>query len=107
MRISDWSSDVCSSDLPLRMGHYKLGKLADDFIERSRADGQVFRERLPLPDLRSVGGELSAPGIRQLRRDRCHSAGKCCRDGTREPIILQTKSKNGRASGRERGFQYV
>src|SRR3546814_7148127 len=73
------------------MGHYKLGKLADDFIERSRADGQVFRERLPLPDLRSVGGELSAQGIRQLRRDRCHSAGKCCRDGTREPIILKTK----------------
>src|SRR3546814_9802692 len=35
MRISDWSSDVCSSDLPVHLGH---DQIENDEIERARTD---------------------------------------------------------------------
>src|SRR3546814_7122189 len=39
MRISDWSSDVCSSDLRLAQGIRSLGRRPDD-----RRDGQGLRQ---------------------------------------------------------------
>src|SRR3546814_15652405 len=56
MRISDWSSDVCSSDLPVRVGapsEQHLGKVSGVMAEpvhlgelRSQPSGeQVLRER--------------------------------------------------------------
>src|SRR3546814_8012776 len=54
MRISDWSSDVCSSDLPLthhenpKRGMGQLGRDVDieaPVVERV----QIFRESFPVP----------------------------------------------------------
>src|SRR3546814_10766253 len=41
MRISDWSSDVCSSDL-----HHPLLRLIHDEIEELRGAGEVLAKRL-------------------------------------------------------------
>src|SRR3546814_2016089 len=59
MRISDWSSDVCSSDLPL--GHRALPRVvlvcvADVGPDRSwGAQGQVGRRRLRMVAVRRRG----------------------------------------------------
>src|SRR3546814_20420247 len=79
MRISDWSSDVCSSDLNERIAerlHPRPAHKANE-LERARGDQQSGRD--------GVGG------TRNPRRER--------QRGGRDPI--------GRASGRERVFQYV
>src|SRR3546814_1832167 len=39
MRISDWSSDVCSSDLPYRKGHARSCRTLAPPSRRSRLDG--------------------------------------------------------------------
>src|SRR3546814_21090769 len=80
MRISDWSSDVCSSDLFVE-------DLVQGGVERLRG-GQVAAERLfdhyPRAPGATAGVERPDHGREQARRD---------------PI--------GRASGRERVCQYV
>src|SRR3546814_2108116 len=50
MRISDWSSDVCSSDLPGQIFKNALtglpiggGKGGSDFNPRGRSDGEIMR----------------------------------------------------------------
>src|SRR3546814_16422752 len=47
MRISDWSSDVCSSDLPANEIGWYLGGIGKGFVEDAR---QV------LDDIQAVGG---------------------------------------------------
>src|SRR3546814_3672807 len=51
MRISDWSSDVCSSDLARRTPSFK----------RSTLSPRVRQDVPPLPEQRSLG-ELWSPG---------------------------------------------
>src|SRR3546814_14193615 len=48
MRISDWSSDVCSSDLFLDTAdqHHPLLRLIHDEIEELRGAGEVLAKRL-------------------------------------------------------------
>src|SRR3546814_19250761 len=97
VRISDWSSDVCSSDLPVlvlrlfRTRHHQTGRQMGDADRRigrvdvldaspgsaHRVDADVFR-----PDL-----DVDLLGLRRQR------------DGRRRTI--------GRASRREKGCQYV
>src|SRR3546814_7222101 len=36
MRISDWSSDVCSSDLTVNASEQQIGQALDRFVTRSR-----------------------------------------------------------------------
>src|SRR3546814_15980942 len=50
MRISDWSSDVCSSDLPRRQRHRRLAIFAER-LGHLRRDINLARER------RVAGGE--------------------------------------------------
>src|SRR3546814_1136019 len=66
MRISDWSSDVCSSDLAEQIGHDAEGRERDDVdlgmteepeqvLEQNRA-AAVIAELLPhLDDRRQIG----------------------------------------------------
>src|SRR3546814_5447669 len=78
MRISDWSSDVCSSDLPLRRDRYVL-----------HADL-----------LAVVDGRRTAQGQQQHRgHTRLRTA-----DPARDPRLVV---EIGRASCRERVCQYV
>src|SRR3546814_7076277 len=63
MRISDWSSDVCSSDLNPHLhetgGEIRIGRIADD---------EVFKLLLAEPDPLDVVARLNAPS-RQLALD--------------------------------------
>src|SRR3546814_2410330 len=70
MRISDWSSDVCSSDLEA----HRIGQLADQFVELGGADRVEPRGRLVEEEQRGVereraceSGALDHPA-RQLGR---------------------------------------
>src|SRR3546814_9542467 len=94
MRISDWSSDVCSSDLP--DSYYASRELipADLMPDLERAKIVItnyhafkLRERIEL----SKGGRLLLQG----------------RGGDALETRETEGQKNGRASGRERGCQYV
>src|SRR3546814_10976085 len=58
MRISDWSSDVCSSDLP------GIGLLLGRAL-RVREDGSVVRELLPTPNDRATLASGGATIVQQ------------------------------------------
>src|SRR3546814_1199211 len=82
MRISDWSSDVCSSDLaaPGR----RRRRLARDLRRRPRAVARV------------------AFAAHRCRRDRVGAA-----RGDAQVRTQDDRREIGRASCRERGWQYV
>src|SRR3546814_5132718 len=48
MRISDWSSDVCSSDLPVIRQHVLFGYLFDFTLEVTKGKGDATFDRQPL-----------------------------------------------------------
>src|SRR3546814_18412872 len=116
MRISDWSSDVCSSDLKLRRleeGGGPVGAL-DQRLDLARQHGrqpepkldrtlQPILERLVVdPDGRLEGRDQVADhvfrGIVQ----------QCCEPPARiDPRVQPLGTQIGRASGRERVWQYV
>src|SRR3546814_12715216 len=109
MRISDWSSDVCSSDLP-------LGKL------RSRArgsDGGHKGVRSALVTFQTDGFRRLKIGVAPAEPPRSATdylvtpfgpAAAAAIDGAVESAAERLLSMNkeiGRAAGRERGGQYV
>src|SRR3546814_20799335 len=77
MRISDWSSDVCSSDLPqflLRPFEHEAGQLLAegvvDLLQGVAGDGEGFRER-----------PAHADGLGALsRKDASHGHGRLLRE---------------------------
>src|SRR3546814_17368117 len=73
MRISDWSSDVCSSDLPHQQGHLVDAAMAA-FASNAAVDmDRVIEENIigqlrhPVPDQRTAAGQ-AFPHPRQHRR---------------------------------------
>src|SRR3546814_10767717 len=67
MRISDWSSDVCSSDLDLRDRLYShLVGLDQAFFERSRSGELVSRLTADTELLRSVVGSTISVALRSV-----------------------------------------
>src|SRR3546814_16149250 len=102
MRISDWSSDVCSSDLKLEDGHIED---AEAFVFRVAANLLADRGRrmatrggAPLP---LEGSEAMVSGV----------ARECVEDRSPERVLLgqdalQQVLEIGRASCRERVCQY-
>src|SRR3546814_3992141 len=59
MRISDWSSDVCSSDLLVLYGAYALGA-------KRRGDADVARLSRIMEELARMGWDNTNPAFRQL-----------------------------------------
>src|SRR3546814_17966249 len=90
MRISDWSSDVCSSDL-----------LADhgDGLAGADVEGDVVDHRLPLAGDAERGGEV---GDAQDRRGARHGGGG---GGAHDSPL--SFGEIGRASWREKVGKYV
>src|SRR3546814_15919775 len=90
MRISDWSSDVCSSDLslPRRMALLDWAAQSGAWIIEDDYDGEYRYVSRPLPALRS------------LDRD-----GRVIYAGTFSKVLFP--GKIGRASCSERVCQYV
>src|SRR3546814_11419516 len=122
MRISDWSSDVCSSDLTIAEVVDDLGVLPKTPVAEHPDDVAVHRNRLALIDdqrtVEAAPGLLEAalvrvipvsPGIGHLelvdegfaRRDR--------RLGQARHTVHRIRNAHatGRASCRERACQYV
>src|SRR3546814_20732753 len=92
MRISDWSSDVCSSDLVPTIGHRQLGALTPADVRKVtdavRAAGRTS----------TTAGYVHAVLVRSLKA--------AVREGPVVPdrVFL---TEIGRASCRERVFPYV
>src|SRR3546814_2124845 len=71
MRISDWSSDVCSSDLKL-LG---LGYPGGPAVERAAEAGDPDRFDLPRPMLGRPGCDFSFSGLKTAVRRRVEQLG--------------------------------
>src|SRR3546814_13175043 len=99
MRISDWSSDVCSSDLALRLGHLDELLLHHHGIARGR--GLVA---LLLLDAAGVGAEAGGLDVPRPGRRRLQRRSGLALDHAAKLLRLQ---EIGRASCRERVCQYV
>src|SRR3546814_2433960 len=86
MRISDWSSDVCSSDLPVQ----RVEQLNS---ARPPAEPQL---RVPEIALRLIGEQRMIPAILALPDQPCQIL-----------LLIKDRLEIGRASCRERVCQYV
>src|SRR3546814_5795114 len=81
MRISDWSSDVCSSDLARVPLPLLRGIIDGDYREPPRSTGQLRLELVVLPLLQHrprqwrVDADPAQPGIGLVRTDDAITAG--------------------------------
>src|SRR3546814_20779039 len=112
MRISDWSSDVCSSDLQKRRRRCRRSWLVG-----------CHHEAVPKVDHADLGGERRDLGVREVLRKAALQGGLVGggvevgeRLGPRQGRLLALAEvvdvppddeEIGRASCRERGCQYV
>src|SRR3546814_18573712 len=109
MRISDWSSDVCSSDLLADLG--KGIVVARIVIERLRAavGGEVISPEPVLPQHNRIGGNGADLFDEASKVERHLWIGRAiidiCRGGGRWLSELVDLDRNGRASGRESEVQ--
>src|SRR3546814_1056706 len=93
MRISDWSSDVCSSDLSQWFGQMRANPI-DYFGKAARSSAQLHKCRELTVPLAGGDGQQAAA----LFGARCRSPGR----------LRSTPAQEiGRASWRERVCQYV
>src|SRR3546814_9254732 len=101
MRISDWSSDVCSSDLP--------GSVPPAMPELARHQGTIMAARGTLRLVRAQGEALARYAGRALWPAARASVGRdpAFDPETRSWFAGQLEHKIGRASCRERVGQYV
>src|SRR3546814_18838679 len=103
MRISDWSSDVCSSDLEFRHGPHGAARIAHrvDLV-----DGDGRQNALDPVNLRLVRAVEKLAGIGRKGFDVAMLALGIQRvEGQR--TLARARYQIGRASCRERGCQYV
>src|SRR3546814_5904531 len=89
MRISDWSSDVCSSDLPEAVQPFLFN---------------LFNDHAILPFFQPVRGLLASfiakRRVKETQKIYAHLGGG-------SPLLPNTQQQIGRASCRERVCQYV
>src|SRR3546814_13886611 len=111
MRISDWSSDVCSSDLTLSGIAHQYNVSLNELRHANGIKGSELRigQTLRVPAhyrLHRVSSGQTLSGIAQ-RYNTSISALRSA-NGIRGSVLHagQTLKEIGRASGRERGGQY-
>src|SRR3546814_15336829 len=75
MRISDWSSDVCSSDLSFGAGNFGMC---------GRAYGPRMLYTWPTARISVMGGEQAANVLAQVRRDNIEARGDAWPDAEEE-----------------------
>src|SRR3546814_3553103 len=110
MRISDWSSDVCSSDLA---NHSAFG---EQLAERARWRIEHDFHRLDALSERAAEAGMTLPDDACLR-DPAHleeRLASLCTERARHPVAGDSRlrlgaagGENGRRSGRERGCRSV
>src|SRR3546814_2018840 len=99
MRISDWSSDVCSSDLRVRLARDGVARSAIQAVERRLALGDELRG--PFERLAVMGGEQSeaqrlafVPLLQQLghRHYVAEALRHLLRSGHREKAVVKPET---------------
>src|SRR3546814_15252857 len=115
MRISDWSSDVCSSDLADRLAADTADRRAHE-QRRRRWDrwwnGALAGFALLVPIAGGYGyylgnGAGEAQGYARARDETAAASWANTTNGKLARRIDQASEQTGRASRRERGCQYV
>src|SRR3546814_19645584 len=109
MRISDWSSDVCSSDLlgaPILFGNIAGAVDPGAFQPRGIASVDLVQGRIALG---SIGAAIGRPVGPHLHRRGLGNGGEAGdgNGGLDAGVVGVDYEKIGRASGRERVCQYV
>src|SRR3546814_19549361 len=106
MRISDWSSDVCSSDLDLIIGPMHDERRHLDFLQIVREVG--FRKGLHAVVMRLCTADhaLTPPVLDQTLADLCTVALEAV-EGPGRDIEVELRTKIGEASCRERVCEYA
>src|SRR3546814_14116636 len=104
MRISDWSSDVCSSDLEYRIGEIYLSATPDNaqqistnarkIIEQIQQGGsfQASDRQFSEASTAAVGGDLGWVRLEQVPPELA--------------VAARDMQEDGRALGRDRGWSY-
>src|SRR3546814_17030420 len=118
MRISDWSSDVCSSDLAAATGHHVGDRDDAEQVEvllprgNRAADGEgegaghvEQGEQQQFLVHRSALRALGMPALSVARPEPCGAGTTDIRSG--KLMTPPSQEQIGRASCRERGVQYV
>src|SRR3546814_8465762 len=92
MRISDWSSDVCSSDLPQRLARHRLQPVGES-VSRLRARLRVLLR----PALARLSRPVARAGFRDqaVRQDQRGRAPAC---GTGEARLCAAHDRAGHRS---------
>src|SRR3546814_2808309 len=106
MRISDWSSDVCSSDLPRSGAHVLRGEAGQRFdrFGRTRGFGDELSPILKLVPVAALADEGFI--IQPLGDDHMRHCGQHRDVGARPKRQMMFRpDKSGSASGRERVWQ--
>src|SRR3546814_20019888 len=112
MRISDWSSDVCSSDLQLEQPVaaaglqvvVALGLRRGDQLDLPRVEAEAL---IGLPALRLEGAVVGQEDALRTGLDQCRGDAAARDVGERLGREDDGDVQIGRASGRERVCQYV
>src|SRR3546814_5347385 len=96
MRISDWSSDVCSSDL-------QAPRVVGGNLQRNRTDGRRDNEHRDRTR-RVVGGDLQRNRVNDRRDDERRARQRI---DEQNRLSREQQRQNGRATRRERVWQYL
>src|SRR3546814_16165533 len=99
MRISDWSSDVCSSDLDIAAVGVDRGDDGDAGGEAAKRLSKLFRVEIARHRKRLRHASETVVHCMHRRGPGPTTESVCRPDGFKPEI--------GRAAGRERGCQYV
>src|SRR3546814_8671890 len=104
MRISDWSSDVCSSDLCLDQNGKELPHAPRSILKRQLARARDMGYTVKIgTELEFYAFDESFDSVQQKRYRDLKTAGWYIEDY----LIFQTTKEIGRASCRDRVCQYV
>src|SRR3546814_20774453 len=113
MRISDWSSDVCSSDLVLRKSAIPVRRVALRASRAGRPAPITSRLHDAEPELEGIEGRDQSLQLRLVPIEfdvacaACLSQRDLLENYSVTSIACQGIRYNGRASVRGRGCQYV
>src|SRR3546814_1917008 len=105
MRISDWSSDVCSSDLARRLARNRLSSSQTRPLRRVRTTRAISNQRIDVPLEPGFGigsWEFGRSDLRVFRLSRQnHHGGGCCASpipNTQSPLHLSCCNTTRKAS---------
>src|SRR3546814_8106122 len=104
MRISDWSSDVCSSDLSIGGNDFNFASIVQQCVQDFLASPSWWKDYCK--DDSSVTANFTAANIATVK-SRIATALQNVRAGMRNAGYSDSAWKIGRATCGERGVQYV